>query len=141
MLRIMLLTKDKPLVFTFQPSKYSQKLVRRPEADFKEFEPRLKYSWFHVYSIFQDLSQRPIATGFCGSNSLNSDTVLLNDKRNVLVLGGEPYQLEIRLNNSVQSSLNLMLLYGKVVKQDSIDQVFISFLLLIVFYTESTRKL
>ena len=46
----------------------------RPEAEFKEFEPRLKfkprlkYGWFHLklYSIFQDLSQ--------GLNSLNSYT-------------------------------------------------------------------
>ena len=30
-----------------------------PEAEFKEFEPRLKYDWFHLksYSIFQDLSR------------------------------------------------------------------------------------
>ena len=43
-----------------------------PEAEFKEFElrlkfkPRLKYGWFHLklYSIFQDLSRRSIETGF-----------------------------------------------------------------------------
>ena len=42
------------------------------EAEFKEFEPllkfkpRLKYGWFHLnlYSIFQDLSRRSIETGF-----------------------------------------------------------------------------
>jgi len=29
------------------------------EAEFKEFEPRLKYGWFHfkLYSMFQDLSR------------------------------------------------------------------------------------
>ena len=40
--------------------------------EFKEFEPRIKfksrlnYGWFHLklYSIFQDLSQRLIETGF-----------------------------------------------------------------------------
>ena len=39
---------------------------KRPEAEFKEFEPRLKYGWFHLklYSIFQDLSRRSIETGF-----------------------------------------------------------------------------
>ena len=38
------------------------------EAEFKEFEPRLKYGWFHLklYSIFQDLSRRLIETGFWG---------------------------------------------------------------------------
>ena len=36
------------------------------EAKFKEFEPRLKYGWFHLklYSIFQDLSRLLIETGF-----------------------------------------------------------------------------
>ena len=42
------------------------------EAEFKEFEPRLKfklrlkYSWFHLKScsLFQDLSRRSIETGF-----------------------------------------------------------------------------
>ena len=46
-------------------------LTVNPEAEFKEFEPQLKfkpwlkYGWFHkkMYSIFQDLSRR-----------LNSDT-------------------------------------------------------------------
>ena len=41
------------------------------EAEFKEFEPRLKfetrlnYGWFHLelYSMFQDLSRRSIETG------------------------------------------------------------------------------
>ena len=39
-----------------------------PEAEFKEFEQQLKYGWFHLklYSIFQDLSQRSIKTGFWG---------------------------------------------------------------------------
>ena len=46
--------------------------VNNSEAEFKEFElrlkckPRLKYGWFHLklYSIFQDLSRRSIKTGF-----------------------------------------------------------------------------
>ena len=46
--------------------------LRCEEAEFKEFEPRLKfetrlkYGWFHLksYSIFQDLSRRSIETGF-----------------------------------------------------------------------------
>jgi len=35
---------------------------------FKEFEPGLKYGWFHLklYYIFQDLSRRSIETGFWG---------------------------------------------------------------------------
>ena len=45
----------------------------QPDAEFKEFEPRLKfetrlkYGWFHLslYSMFQDLSRH-------GSNSLKS---------------------------------------------------------------------
>ena len=59
------------------------KLIQ-PEAEFKEFEPWLKYCWFHLklYSIFQDLSRRSIKTGFWGIlrrglNSLNSDTETL----------------------------------------------------------------
>ena len=44
------------------------------DAEFKEFEsrlkfkPRLKYGWFHLklYSIFQDLYRRSIETGFGG---------------------------------------------------------------------------
>ena len=47
-------------------------MVILPEAEFKEFEPRLKfgtrlkYGWFHfkLYSMFQDLSRRSIKTGF-----------------------------------------------------------------------------
>ena len=47
-------------------------LENGPEAEFKEFEPRLKfkpqlkYGWFHLklYSMFQDLSRRSIETGF-----------------------------------------------------------------------------
>ena len=36
------------------------------EAEFKEFEPRLKYGGSHLklYSIFQDLGRRSIETGF-----------------------------------------------------------------------------
>ena len=57
------------------------------EAEFKEFEPRLKFKprfkhgWFHLklYSIFQNLSRRSIEAGFLadlsrGLNSINSDT-------------------------------------------------------------------
>ena len=35
------------------PEIYSTKVLT-PEAEFKEFEPRLKYGWFHLklYSIF-----------------------------------------------------------------------------------------
>ena len=38
------------------------------EAEFKEFEPRLKYGWLHLksYLIFQDLSWRSIETSFVG---------------------------------------------------------------------------
>ena len=37
----------------------------RLEAEFKEFEPWLKYGWIHLtlYLIFQDLSQLSIETG------------------------------------------------------------------------------
>ena len=37
-----------------------------PEAEFKEFEPRFKYAWFHLelYQMFQDLSLRLISIGF-----------------------------------------------------------------------------
>ena len=62
-----------------------QSFLSKPEAEFKEFKPRLKYGGFHLklYSIFQDLSRRPIETGFCGIwgrglNSLNSDTDHMN---------------------------------------------------------------
>ena len=35
------------------------------EAEFKEFEPRLKYGWFHLksYPFFKNLSQSSILTG------------------------------------------------------------------------------
>ena len=47
-------------------------IIKNPEAEFKEFEPRLKFKprlqcgWFHLklYSIFQDLSYHSIETGF-----------------------------------------------------------------------------
>ena len=41
-------------------------ITLRPEAEFKEFEPRLKYGWFplKLYSMFQDSSRRSIETGF-----------------------------------------------------------------------------
>ena len=40
----------------------------KPKAEFKEFEPQLKYGWFHfkAYSMFQDFSRRSIETGFYG---------------------------------------------------------------------------
>ena len=43
-------------------------LVIHPEAEFKEFEPRLKYGWLHFksYSMFQDLSWRSIKPFFGG---------------------------------------------------------------------------
>ena len=57
----------------------------RTEAEFKEFQPwlkfemRIKYGWFHskFYSMFQDLSRRSILNRFLAdlnhsSNSLNS---------------------------------------------------------------------
>ena len=39
---------------------------KNSETEFKQFEPRLKYGWFHLklYLIFQDLSRRSIETGF-----------------------------------------------------------------------------
>ena len=42
--------------------------VDYPVAEFKEFEPRLNFGWFHLklFSIFQDLSRRLIETGFWG---------------------------------------------------------------------------
>ena len=51
---------------------YCCQRMQRPEAEFKDFEPRLKfkprlkYGWFHLklYTIFQDLSRRSIETGF-----------------------------------------------------------------------------
>ena len=44
----------------------SQRLPPLPEAEFKEFEPRLNYGWFQLklYLIIQDLSRRSIETGF-----------------------------------------------------------------------------
>ena len=40
--------------------------TQQPEAEFKEFEPRLKYGWFHLksHSMLQYLSRRSIETGF-----------------------------------------------------------------------------
>ena len=37
-------------------------LQKQPEAEFKEFEPRLNYGWFYLklYSMFQDLSRHSI---------------------------------------------------------------------------------
>ena len=54
-------------------------MEREPKTKFKEYKPQLKYGWFHLYSMFQDLSRRSIETGFWtdlrrGSDSLNSDT-------------------------------------------------------------------
>jgi len=48
------------------------KQAKRTEAEFKEFEPRLKfetrpkYGWFYLrlWSMFQDLSRRSIETVF-----------------------------------------------------------------------------
>ena len=53
--------------------KILNKKIDRTEAEFKEFErrlkfkpPRLKYGWFHLklYSMFQYLSRRSIKTRF-----------------------------------------------------------------------------
>ena len=60
--------------FTFRIYKNSECATKKTvkfnisEAEFKEFEPRLKYGWFHLnsYSMFQDLSRRFIETGFWG---------------------------------------------------------------------------
>ena len=50
-----------------------EKIFKTPEAEFKEFEPRLKFEtrlkhgwWFHLklYSVFRDLSRRLIGTSF-----------------------------------------------------------------------------
>jgi len=51
----------------FDPEMYNSK-VMTSEAEIKEFEPRLKYGWFHLksYSMFHDLSRRSIETGFWG---------------------------------------------------------------------------
>ena len=40
-----------------------EKIIFKPRIKFK---PRLKYGWFHLklYSMFQDISRRPIETGF-----------------------------------------------------------------------------
>ena len=56
----------------FQISEQPRREYRFPEAEFKEFEPRLKfetrlkYGWFHLklYSMFQELSRRYIETGY-----------------------------------------------------------------------------
>ena len=40
---------------------FTKKEISLLEAEFKEFEPRLKYGW---YLIFQDLSRRSLETGF-----------------------------------------------------------------------------
>ena len=42
--------------------------MKSPEAEFKEFELRLKYGWFHLklYSLFEDLSWPSLETGFGG---------------------------------------------------------------------------
>ena len=58
------------LIFSLYPGKCLN--FNTSEAEFKEFEPRLKfkpwlkYGWFHfkLYSIFQDLRRRSIETGF-----------------------------------------------------------------------------
>jgi len=40
--------------------------INKSEAEFEEFEPRLKYSWFHLksYSLLQNLSRSLTETGF-----------------------------------------------------------------------------
>ena len=52
-------------------------LFHNPEAEFKEFEPRLKYGGFHlkVYSIKAGAQLKPVLADLSrGSNLLNSDT-------------------------------------------------------------------
>ena len=48
--------------------KFYYKMLQKKgkKAEFKEFKPRLKYGWLHLksYSLIQDLSLRPIETGF-----------------------------------------------------------------------------
>jgi len=56
----------------FGGAKVSYSNIKCTEAEFKEFEPglkfetRLKYGWFHLKSrsMFQDLTGRSIETGF-----------------------------------------------------------------------------
>ena len=64
-------TKEKKLVLATN-SAFLIPISLHPEAEFKEFEPRLKfkprlkYGCFHLklYLMFQDLSRRSIETGF-----------------------------------------------------------------------------
>ena len=51
----------------FDPEMYNSK-VMTSEAEIKEFEPRLKYGWFHLksYSMVKDLTRRLLETGFEG---------------------------------------------------------------------------
>ena len=77
------LVSDKPMANLLSPelfTRHGRQLRHRhiksvkmfPEAEFKEFEPRLKfknwlkYGWFYLklYSIFQDSSWCLIETGF-----------------------------------------------------------------------------
>ena len=53
-------------LFLFQYLYEFDTILDKTEAEFKEFERRLKYGWFHLklYLIFQDLSRRSIDTGF-----------------------------------------------------------------------------
>ena len=55
-----------PLIVIFTCKEPIFELLKRSEAEFKEFEPRLKYGWIYLklYLIFQDLSRRSIETGF-----------------------------------------------------------------------------
>ena len=48
------------------PSHQPYSSNKQSEAEFKKFDTRLKYGWFHLklYSMFQDLSQCSIETGF-----------------------------------------------------------------------------
>ena len=69
---------DNFLTFSEELRKTQLKILKfqkvKPEAEFKEFEPRLKfkprskYGWFYLklYAIFQNLSQSSIETGFWG---------------------------------------------------------------------------
>ena len=61
-----------PLIVIFTCKQPIFELLKRSEAEFKEFEPRLKfkprlkYGWIYLkmYLIFQDLRLRSVETGF-----------------------------------------------------------------------------
>ena len=60
------LTMVSPLIVIFTCKQPIFELLKRSEAEFKEFKPRLKYGWIYLkmYLIFQDLTLRSVETGF-----------------------------------------------------------------------------